>query len=108
MLFYRAALPLSSRTLNFTAVVVRRHLKAIGSRWRKLVADRAGARVHGQERGSRGLAGCSSGPPAPIARTTGSAGAGGTDRNARTPRHTDRNWHAATDSHGQVGLPFAR
>ena len=36
MLFYRAALPLSSRTLNFTAAVVRRHLKAIGSRWRKL------------------------------------------------------------------------
>jgi hypothetical protein len=25
MLFYRAALPLSSRTLNFTAAVVRRH-----------------------------------------------------------------------------------
>jgi hypothetical protein len=36
MLFYRAALPLSSKTLNFTAGVVRRHLKAIGSRWRKL------------------------------------------------------------------------
>jgi hypothetical protein len=36
MLFYRAALPLSSRTLNFTAAVVRRHLKAAGSRWRKL------------------------------------------------------------------------
>jgi hypothetical protein len=32
MLFYRAALPLSSRTLNFTAAVVRRHLKATGSR----------------------------------------------------------------------------
>jgi len=36
MLFYRAALPLSSKTLNFTAGVVRRHRKAIGSRWRKL------------------------------------------------------------------------
>ena len=36
MLFYRAALPLSSRTLNFAAGVVRRHLKAIGSRWRRL------------------------------------------------------------------------
>jgi DDE superfamily endonuclease/Helix-turn-helix of DDE superfamily endonuclease len=35
MLFYRAALPLSSRTLNFTAAVVRRHLKATGSRRRK-------------------------------------------------------------------------
>jgi DDE superfamily endonuclease/Helix-turn-helix of DDE superfamily endonuclease len=36
VLFYRAALPLSSRTLNYAAGVVRRHLKAIGSRWRKL------------------------------------------------------------------------
>jgi hypothetical protein len=36
MLFYRAVLPLSSRTLNFTAGLIRRHLKAIGSRWRKL------------------------------------------------------------------------
>ncbi len=36
MLFYRAALPLSSRTLNYAAGVIRRHLKAIGSRWRKL------------------------------------------------------------------------
>jgi hypothetical protein len=36
MLFYRAALPLSSRTLNYAARVIRRHLKGIGSRWRKL------------------------------------------------------------------------
>ena len=36
MLFYRAALPLSSRTLNFTAAVISRHRKSIGSRWRKL------------------------------------------------------------------------
>jgi hypothetical protein len=36
MLFYRAALPLSSRTLNYVAGIIRRHLKAIGSRWRKL------------------------------------------------------------------------
>ena len=35
MLFCRAALPLSSRTLNFTAAVVRPHLKATGSRRRK-------------------------------------------------------------------------
>jgi DDE superfamily endonuclease len=40
MLFYRAALPLSSRTLNFAAGLVRRHLKAIGSRWRKLEPGR--------------------------------------------------------------------
>jgi hypothetical protein len=36
MLFYRAALPLPSRTLNYAAGVVRRHLRAVGSRWRKL------------------------------------------------------------------------
>ena len=33
MLFYRAALPLSSRTLNYAAGLIRRHLKAAGSRW---------------------------------------------------------------------------
>jgi DDE superfamily endonuclease/Helix-turn-helix of DDE superfamily endonuclease len=36
MLFYRAALPFSSRTLNYAAGIIRRHLKTIGSRWRKL------------------------------------------------------------------------
>jgi hypothetical protein len=36
VLFYRAALPLSSRTLNDAAGIIRRHLTAIGSRWRKL------------------------------------------------------------------------
>ena len=36
MLFYRAALPLSRKTLNYVAGIIRRHLKAIGSRWRKL------------------------------------------------------------------------
>jgi Helix-turn-helix of DDE superfamily endonuclease len=36
MLFYRGALPLSSRTLNYAAGVIRWHLKGIGSRWRKL------------------------------------------------------------------------
>ena len=36
MLFYRAALPLSSRTLTFTAGLIRRHRKSIGSCWRKL------------------------------------------------------------------------
>ena len=36
MLFYRAALPLSSRTLTFAAGIIRRHRKSIGSRWRKL------------------------------------------------------------------------
>jgi hypothetical protein len=35
MLFYRAALPLSSRTLTFVAGLIRRHRAAIGSPWRK-------------------------------------------------------------------------
>ena len=36
MLFYRAALPLSSRTLTFVAGIIRRHRASIGSSWRKL------------------------------------------------------------------------
>ena len=36
MLFYRAALPLSSRTLTFVSGIIRRHRISIGSRWRKL------------------------------------------------------------------------
>jgi hypothetical protein len=40
MLFYRAALPLSKKTLNLTAGIIRRHRKAIGSVWRKLDAGR--------------------------------------------------------------------
>jgi Helix-turn-helix of DDE superfamily endonuclease len=36
MLFYRAALPLFSRTLTYVAGIVRRHRAAIGSLWRKL------------------------------------------------------------------------
>jgi hypothetical protein len=36
MLFYRAALPLSSKTLNFVAGIIRRHRASIGSLWRKL------------------------------------------------------------------------
>ena len=36
MLFYRAALPLSSRTLTYRFGIIRRHRSATGSRWRKL------------------------------------------------------------------------
>ena len=36
MLSYRAALPLSRKTLNYVAGIIRGRLKAIGSRWRKL------------------------------------------------------------------------
>ena len=36
MLFCRAALPLSSKTLNFVSGIVRRHRKSTGSPWRAL------------------------------------------------------------------------
>jgi hypothetical protein len=36
LLFYRAALPLSRKTLSFVAGIIRRHRTSIGSRWRKL------------------------------------------------------------------------
>jgi hypothetical protein len=36
MLFYPAALPLSSQTLSYVAGVIRRHRRQIGSCWRKL------------------------------------------------------------------------
>jgi hypothetical protein len=36
VLFYRAALPLSSKTLNYAAGIIRRHRAAIGSARRKL------------------------------------------------------------------------
>jgi hypothetical protein len=36
MLFYRAALPLSSRTPTFVSGIIRRHRISIGSPWRKL------------------------------------------------------------------------
>ena len=36
MLFYRAALPLSRKTLTFVAGIIRRHRISIGSPWRKL------------------------------------------------------------------------
>ncbi|WP_280501051.1 transposase family protein [Nocardia farcinica] len=36
MLFYRAALPLSRKTLIHTAGIIRRHRRVIGSRWRRL------------------------------------------------------------------------
>jgi DDE superfamily endonuclease/Helix-turn-helix of DDE superfamily endonuclease len=36
MLFYRAALPLTCKTLNYAAGIIRRRRKSIGSPWRKL------------------------------------------------------------------------
>jgi hypothetical protein len=40
MLFYRAALALSSQTLAYGAGVIRRHRRQIGSRWRELSSGR--------------------------------------------------------------------
>ena len=40
MLFYPAALPLSRQALDYTAGIIRRHRKQIGSPWRKLNPDR--------------------------------------------------------------------
>jgi hypothetical protein len=40
MLFYRAALPLSRKTLNYVSGIIRRHRKSIGSRWPKLNSGR--------------------------------------------------------------------
>ena len=40
MLFYPAALPLSSQTLDYTAGVIRRHRRQIDSPWRKLSPGR--------------------------------------------------------------------
>src|SRR6476620_10593428 len=45
MLFYRAALPLSSRTLTFVSGLIRRHRVSIGSRWRKLNPGQQGLLV---------------------------------------------------------------
>jgi hypothetical protein len=50
MLFYRAALPLSSRTLNYTAGIIRRHRVAIGSLRRKLTPGRQAVLVLAQLR----------------------------------------------------------
>jgi DDE superfamily endonuclease len=45
MLFYRAALPLSQKTLTFVSGIIRRHRVSIGSRWRKLNSGQQGLLV---------------------------------------------------------------
>jgi hypothetical protein len=40
MLFYRAALPLSSQTLTYTTGIIRRTARKTGSPWRKLGSGR--------------------------------------------------------------------
>jgi len=46
VLFYRAALPLSRKTLTFAAGMIRRHRKSIGSRWRKLNPGQQAVPLH--------------------------------------------------------------
>ena len=48
MLFYRAALPLFSKTLNCVAGIIRRRRATIGSAWRKVNPGRAGDWVRGR------------------------------------------------------------
>ena len=47
MLFYRAALPLSHKTLTFVAGMIRRHRAAIGSLWRMPVMAGTPAQARG-------------------------------------------------------------
>lgn len=52
MLFYRAALPLSRKTLTFVSGIIRRHRISIGSPWRKLNCSHPGVgetTVYGRE-----------------------------------------------------------
>jgi hypothetical protein len=61
MLFYRAALPLSSRTLSYVAGVIRRHRRKIGSCWRKLAPGRQALLVLAHLRKGETLAGLAAG-----------------------------------------------
>jgi hypothetical protein len=55
MLFYRASLPLSSQTLTYTAGIIRRHRRQIGSPWRKLNPGQQALLVLAYLRKGRGL-----------------------------------------------------
>jgi hypothetical protein len=55
MLFYPAALPLSRQTLDYTAGVIRRHRRQIGSPWRKL---NPGRQIIGLELADMAVDGC--------------------------------------------------
>ena len=80
MLFYRAALPLSSRTLNFTAGLIRRHRKSIGSPWRRLNPGRPG---HPRR---QGLPGQRAGESAVQGEQQAGAAEGSQPRPRETPR----------------------
>jgi hypothetical protein len=59
--FYRAALPLSRQTLDFTAGVIRRHRRQIGSPWRKLNPGRQALLVLAYVRKGETFAGLAAG-----------------------------------------------
>ena len=61
MLFYRAALPLSRKTLDFVAGIIRRHRAAIGSLWRKLNPGRQALLVLAHLRKGETFAGLAAG-----------------------------------------------
>ena len=61
MLFYRAALPLSSRTLTYVAGIIRRHRAAIASCWRKLNPGRQALLVLAHLRKGETFAGLAAG-----------------------------------------------
>ena len=125
MLFYPAALPLSSPTLKYTASLIRRHRARIGSPWRKLNPAqqallvlaylRKGRDVRGPGRGVRDRhrhrlavcdrdGGAAGRPLTQAARGTGAGQAGGT----RLPDHfrgggqLHRRWRGGCRCPGQA------
>jgi hypothetical protein len=74
MLYYPAALPLSRQTLTYTAGVIRRHRRQIGSCWRKLNPGRQAlllAYLRKGETFAELAAGSVSAPPPPGRSGTG-------------------------------------
>jgi hypothetical protein len=72
-LFYPAALPLSSQTLNYTAGIIRRHRRQIGSCWRKLNPGRQALLVLADKGAGGRLARRGAGPGGSARSTAASA-----------------------------------
>ena len=86
MLFYPAALPLSSRTLTYVAGVIRRHRKHIGSCWRKLSPGRQALLVLAYLRKGETFAGLAAGSGVGTATAWRYAGETVALLSARAPR----------------------
>ncbi|MFJ2034123.1 hypothetical protein [Streptosporangium sp. NPDC087985] len=69
---YQVALPLSAKTITFVADLLRGHLKAIGSRWRKLPAGKIAVIVLAVLRHDQRLADMAGGNDVSPATTTSS------------------------------------